>query len=623
VFPVVLLSGIFLVLIFALVDLQVVKGEEFALRSQSNQYEIVYETPYRGVILDRNGKKLAENAPSVNVFIDLKEYRDVYGVLDEDELGKIMDRLDQLLGNEVKVIGEGGESYRSLREKLFKAIEEIDPQDLPYVGRINIISGASNDDVVLIKSRAEELPGIHADNSSERKYLGGPAFSHILGYTGDVYAEDLENLDYVGPTDVIGKSGIEKLYDERLFGVKGQTAREVDAFGNLVSDNEAILSAPVSGDSLYLTIDSTVQKKAYEILAKGVKKYRASGGAVVLEDVKTGELISLASYPSFDNNDFIGGISQKQFSKLVNDERAPLTNKAIGAQVPPGSVFKTIVASAALDAGVITRDTKFLSRSDYTFSDGSEFQEFHDKAYGWLNLIDAISVSSNIYFCETIRRWDMDELVPYLESFGIGEYTYVDIPGEGPGRLPSPANKIELARSGFTWLEDVWYPEGDSCNSVIGQGITTVTPIQMANWIAAIANGGILQNPHVAKKFVSPDGTEEAEQFDPLGTVLAGKSALATVREGMRASVSGPRRVIFPLTDAKVAVAGKTGTAEFGKVNKDGSYEHTHAWVTGFFPYDKPKYSFVIFLEDGGESNNASILAREFIDWFAEYSSKK
>ena len=216
----------------------------------------------------------------------------------------------------------------------------------------------------------------------------------------------------------------------------------------------------------------------------------------------------------------------------------------------------------------------------------------------------------------------MNELVPYLEKFGIGQYTYIDVPGEGSGTLPSPANKIKLANSTNPWLDPIWYPEGDSCNSVIGQGITTVTPIQMVNWISAIANGGTLNTPHVAKRLVSPDGSESDVQSEPLRKNIISSSALKIVREGMWASVNGPRRVVFPLTDAKVEVAGKTGTAEFGKVNSKGIYEHTHAWVTGFFPYDKPKYAFTIFMEDGGESYNAAKLAREFIDWWVGYGKK-
>jgi len=277
-----------------------------------------------------------------------------------------------------------------------------------------------------------------------------------------------------------------------------------------------------------------------------------------------------------------------------------------------------LVAAAGLDAKVIDRNTVYISRSGYTFSNGAPFQEFRKHSYGPLNVVDALAVSSNIYFCEMIRKWDMNELVPYLESFGIGEYTGIDIPGEAPGRLPSPENKIKLANTTSPWLEPVWYPEGDSCNSVIGQGITLVTPVQMANWMAAIANGGTLYTPHVAKKFVDEKGFEYPVEPKVLSDTGVSKEALEIVRKGMWETVNSSRGIVGSLSNTGTSVAAKTGTAEFGKVNEEGIYEDTHAWVAGFFPYENPKYSFSIFLEDGGMSSNASAVMRNLLIWMVE-----
>jgi penicillin-binding protein 2 len=293
-----------------------------------------------------------------------------------------------------------------------------------------------------------------------------------------------------------------------------------------------------------------------------------------------------------------------------------LLNRAIAAQVPPGSTFKTLVAIAALDAGAITKDTVYVSRRGYTFSSGAPFQDYRNMAYGPLNLIDAISVSSNIYFCELIRNWDMNELVPYLEAFGIGSYTGIDIPGEAQGRVPSPENKMALANTTSPWLDPVWYPEGDSCNSVIGQGITLVTPLQMANWTSAIANEGTLHTPRVGDYLLDEDGKRETLGSDP--TPLGFGDAIRTVKEGMWSAVNGPRATIRTLSGLGVEVAAKTGTAEFGALSKDGTYEHTHAWTTSFFPYDDPKYTMTIFLEDGGESINAVRIARQMVEWLVK-----
>ncbi|HRI05463.1 MAG TPA: penicillin-binding transpeptidase domain-containing protein [Candidatus Dojkabacteria bacterium] len=611
--PFIVMFTIFILMFSAMFNLQVVNGKTLYQRSVNNRLEIVNIPAKRGVIFDRNGVKIAENIPSVNVSVDLREFKED-GEIDEERLREVLDKVSRILP----------EKFEStpLQEKIFSTLEGMNATEKALAKYLPLARGVDNQTAVLLKSSLEDLKGIVIDDGAQRKYPSGTPLSHILGYTGDVYAEDLEKLDYVEFDDVIGKLGIEKIYDKELFGKDGKVAREVDSLGNILSDSETVLKEAVSGSSLYLSIDSKAQSQMYKVLEKGVKENNATGAVGILQDVNTGEVIVLGSYPSFDNNKFIGGISVDDYNKLLKDKRTPLNNRAIAAQVPPGSTFKTIIAAAALDAGVINRNTVYVSRAGYTFSNGARFQEYRDKVYGPLTIVDALSVSSNIFFCETIRSWDMNKLVPYLKKFGIGEYTYIDIPGEGSGMLPSPENKIRLAKTTSPWLDPIWYPEGDSCNSVIGQGITTVTPIQMSNWVAAIANGGTLYKPHVGTKLVDAKGGVTEINRDPLRVNIVSESALKIVREGMWASVNGPRRVIFPLTDAKVEIAAKTGTAEFGRVNSKGIYEHTHAWVTGFFPYEKPKYSFVVLLEDGGESYKAAMVAREFIDWWVDYSKK-
>lgn len=607
-----LLLTIFIGLVLPTVfNLQVVQGSQLHKRSVENRLEILNIQANRGVIFDRNGKKVAENIPSINVSIDFREYK-VGLQIDMDRLVDAIGKVEEVLPSKYK--------DTSISDRVIETLDGMNATERALAKSVVLARGVDNQTAILLKALSSEVKGIIVDDGSQRLYTGGVSLSHILGYTGEVYAEDLENLDYIKFDDVIGRSGVEKAYDIDLIGRDGRKAREVDVLGNIVSDSEVILQDPVSGSNLHLSIDSMAQEKMYKVLESGVKKYGGTGAVGILQDVNTGELLVLASYPSFDNNKFIGGISVKEYTNLLNDKRTPLNNRAIAAQIPPGSTFKTIIAAAALDAGVINRNTVYVSRAGYSFSNGARFQEYRDKVYGPLTVIDALSVSSNIFFCETVRNWDMNKLVKYLESFGIGKYTLIDIPGEGSGLSPSPENKIRLANSTSPWLDPIWYPEGDSCNSVIGQGITTVTPIQMSNWVAAIANGGRLNKPHVGVKMVDSQGNERVLEHAPLNEKVASSSALSIVREGMWASVNGPRRVIFPLSNMKVEFAAKTGTAEFGRLNSKGIYEHTHAWVTGFFPYDKPKYSFVVLLEDGGESFNASSVAKEFLDWWLEYS---
>jgi penicillin-binding protein 2 len=583
------------------------------VKSENNHVRIQDIEALRGVIFDRNGKKVVENVSSMNVYINIESYLEADGALDNLKIEEVSYTLEGILEGDWKKENEAGEDYLSISEKIYAVHKSS-----PYFTEILIATDIDNDTAIELKAQSEELLGVHTDDGSKRNYVINTSMSHLLGYTGEVSATDLERLDYVDSTDIVGKSGLEREYDERLNGIDGKKAWEVDAFGKTISDDEYILQEPVEGENLYLTIDSDIQSKLYEILSDATKEYGASGAAAVIEDVETGEIISLVTYPSYDNNLFVGGISYKNYAKLLEDEMNPLLNRTISAQIPPGSTFKTLVAIGALDSGAINKSTIYVSRAGYSFSSGALFQEYRNHVYGRLNVVDALAVSSNIFFCETIRNWDMNELVPYLEAFGIGELTGIDLPGETAGRLPSPANKIYLANTTSPWLDAVWYPEGDSCNSVIGQGITLVTPLQMANWMAAIANGGTLNTPHLAKKFINEEGDEDILEYEPIATDLASSNALNITKEGMRAAVLREGSGLSLLSGYSFSVAAKTGTAEFGALNEKGVYEHTHAWVGGFFPYESPKYSFSILLEDGGESYNAVKTARIFFDWLVE-----
>ncbi len=605
---------LFSVLIFELSSLQIVRGEEMLVKSENNQIRIRKVPALRGVMFDRNGRQLVVNESAMNVYLAVEHYLDREGFIDTELVEESSNTLGGILRGDWENKGPDGEQeYSSISEKVYLTHSES-----AFFTEILIARDIDNDTAIKIKANSENLPGVYIDSGNKRYYPEREILSHVLGYTGTVSFEDLEELDYVLPTDVIGRSGLERRYDKYLVGEHGEIAWEVDAIGRTVSKDGYIIKEPVSGKNLYLSLDLEVQRKLYEVIQEGVSEYNAQGGAAVIQDPNTGEIIAIVSFPGYDNNLFIGGISSTQYAGLLNNPGNPLLNRSIAAQMPPGSTFKTIVAIAGLDSGAITKNTQYVSRRGYTFSSGAPFQDYRNMAYGVLNLIDAIAVSSNIYFCELIRNWDMNKLVPYLEKFGIGSYTGVDIPGEAPGRLPSPENKIALANTTSPWLDPVWYPEGDSCNSVIGQGIALVTPLQMANWTSAIANEGTLYTPHVAEYFLDEEGNRETLKYEPIHTEIASVEAIKTVKEGMWSAVNGPRATIRTLAGTKVEVAAKTGTAEFGVLSKDGVYESTHAWATSFFPYKQPKYTMTIFLEDGGESLNAVRLSRQMIEWMIE-----
>ena len=604
-----LFSLVFFVLIINLVKLQVVQGEEMLKRSKDNKVRITLVDAFRGVIFDSKGQKLVENVSSVNVYLLLEKYYKQDG-LDNQGVEETLDTLGGILGDSWNQSESDGTKYTSLSDRVFSIYKKEE-----YVNKILLASDISNDLVIKIKAMGDSLEGVVLDNGNKRRYLQGDIFSHLLGYTSEASEKDLEKYTHLMVGDIVGKSGVEKFYEEQLKGTKGRIAQEIDVFGRSVSNTQYMLSKPVSGKSLYLSINSDIQKEMYRVLKEAVDNNSAAGGAGVIEDVNSGEILAIVSYPSYDNNLFVNGISQIEYDKLIKDKRNPLLDRSIAAQIPPGSTFKTIVAAAGLEAGVINKNSKYLSKTGYTFSNGAPFQEFRNHSYGTLSVTDALMVSSNIFFCEMIRDWNMNELAKYLEAFGIGQSTGIDIPGEMPGRMPSPENKKILAQTSSPWLEEIWYPEGDSCNSVIGQGITLVTPIQMSNWIAAIANGGTLHTPHIAKKFVDENGFEYEIEYKPLKEEVVSQNSLDIVKQGMWEVVYGSRGIAKSLGSTGTVVAAKTGTAEFGKLNSKGVYEDTHAWATGFFPYKNPKYSFSILLEDGGSSSNAVVAIKQLITW--------
>jgi penicillin-binding protein 2 len=601
-------------LIVSVARLQIIEGADMAERSEKNKVRITRVSAYRGIVFDADGVKLVENNASMNLFITVESYLDRQGRLDEERLRESMDTLGGILGGNWKKMSADQETeYTSLYDRVYSIYSES-----PYFNKILIATDIDNDTAIRIKARAEKLPGISIDNGNKRRYLFDDYFTHIIGYTGEASLLDIERLEAVLSGEIVGKLGIERYYNKQLKGENGELAEEIDVLGRSVNNEQYIIKPPVSGQNLYLTVQKDVQIKMHDLIEEAVNKHGAVGGAGVIQNVNTGEIVAIVSYPSYDSNQFIGGISHANYSKLLNDEQRPLLNRAIAAQMPPGSTFKTVVAAAGLDAKIINQNTIYVSRAGYTFSNGAPFQEFRRNVYGPLNVTSALSVSSNIFFCEMIRKWDMNKLVPYLENFGIGQYTKIDIPGEAPGRLPSPENKIKLAKTTSPWLEPVWYPEGDSCNSVIGQGITLTTPIQMSNWMAAIANDGTLHRPRVAKKFVDEKGLEYPVEYEPLKENIVSKDTLKIVRKGMWETVNGSRGIVRSLSNTGTTVAAKTGTAEFGRINEKGVYDSTHAWTAGFFPYENPKYSFSVFLEDGGLSSNASAVMREMIIWMVE-----
>ncbi len=572
-FSVFLLSFGFL--LYSAFTLSVINKKTYADLAENNSVGKLPVFGERGMIVDRNGAALVQNKKSYDIFVD------------------------PLQGDEKALITFFPEKKEEIK-KIFADTSGVTTM---------LYHDATKEQVVQIKEK--QPTGVELRHSYVRNYTNSLPFAHLLGYTGVVNAEDLATNTSFIRNQIVGKSGLEYQYDKELQGELRFDTYEKDAFGNQISSMTK--SDPVQGSMLTLSINKKYQENMFTVIKKTVDRLKAKGGSGVILDVNTGEVLAMVSYPSYDSNKFVTGISFADYNKLIASPQSPLLNRPIAAQEPPGSTFKTIVATASLDTHAIEQDTVILAPGQIKLSGGFPFQDYHRHYYGNLTVRDALMVSSNIFFCRTIMRLGIDRLLPYATSFGIGKKTGIDVPGEMPGRIPSPENKIWLANNGATWLDPIWYPEGDSCNSAIGQGIALATPLQIANVAATIANGGTVYKPFVVQKITQANGKESTKQPTILAKDIASDESFQIVREGMRMSVNGPRGVVSSLKYVPIKVAAKTGTAEFGVKDKNG-YSTAHAWVMGFYPYDTPKYAFAILIEGGGTSSVASFAMRDFLN---------
>lgn len=565
----------FAYLLYSGFSLSIANGKSYSQLAESNSVGKEPVFGERGMIVDRNGVALVQNKKSYDVFID------------------------PLSGTESELQPYFPEKKDELK-KIFSTTSGITTL---------LVHDAPKELVVKIKEKQPK--GVELRHSYVRNYLNPVPFSHLLGYTGIASDNDFAENTSLIPNQIVGKAGLEYQYEKELHGELRYDTYEKDAFGNQISSTSK--TSPVQGSMLTLSIYKKYQENMYSVIKRAVDSNKAKGGSGVLIDITNGEILAMVSYPSYDNNDFVSGISYKAYDKLIKNPQTPLLNRPIAAQEPPGSTFKTIVAAAALDTGTITESTEYLAPGVIRLSGGAPFQDYRKRYNGYLTVKDALMVSSNIFFCRTVIKLGIDKLLPYASSFGIGKTTGVDLPGEMRGRVPSPENKIWLANNGATWLDPIWYPEGDSCNSAIGQGIALATPLQMANVAATIANGGTVYKPHLVKKITAADGKETEKAPVVIAKDIADDSVFRIIREGMRMSVNGPRGVITSLKYVPVKVAAKTGTAEFGVKDKNG-YSTAHAWVIGFYPYDTPRYAFAVLIEGGGTSSVASFAMRDFLN---------
>lgn len=553
----------------------------FKLRSDQNRIRTIITPASRGIIYDRNGVQLTDNVPDLQLAV-------VPADLPVDETSR-HDAIVKIcnLANADPVEAE-------------KAINAFGPKGYQPV---IIASNITRDQAVDLTVAKNDEPAIRIENGSHRFYgLANTltSLAHLLGYMSRITADDLKRPEVKNyqPSDSIGRTGLEATYESKLRGVPGVKKVEVDAIGNevrVIGEQDQ-----VPGENLHLTIDTELTAAAEASLKAMMAKTHLTRGAVVVEDVRNGDILSLVSLPSFSNNRFAEGISSAEYQKLSNDPDHPLFDRAISGMYPPGSTAKLIVASAALAEGVITPATTVNSVGGISVGVWF-FPDWKAGGHGITNVMRAIAWSVNTFFYmvgggyESFNGLGIDRLDKYFSLFGIGQKLGIDLPNEAAGFVPTPDWK--KSTQGVSWYI------GDTYHVSIGQGDLLVTPLQMASWTATVANGGTLWQPRLAQ------GAPVAIRKN-----IVDDKYLATVRAGMRQTVtSGSAQ---SLNNIGIEVAGKTGTAQVsGKDN--------HAWFTGYAPYNDPQIAVMVLLEQGKEGSTVAVpVARDIFEWWAKNRMK-
>ncbi len=578
-------SLIFIVLLFFFgrtFYLQVIKGSYYQERAEQNRIRHIVIKAQRGIIKDTEGTIIASNAPGFEL-----TFVPAY-------LPKSPEKRREIL---LQISGVTGKSLNDLEKK----IEAYDPDDQ----RAHLlIAKLKNEEALKLIEILNSAFGIVVNSQAYRQYPKGKIIANLIGYDGKVSQNDLKkHPDYL-LIDHIGKSGLEKFYEKYLRGKHGEDRYEVDAQGKIIQHLGKI--NPVLGDELILNIDIKLQEKIYSEAEKIMLENKdATGIAVVAINPRDGGVRAMVSYPGYDNNLFVKGIKDQKYRELLSDKAQPLLNKTISGLYPPGSTFKPLVALAGLEENVINEHTHIncpggISIGQWQFPDW--------KTHGITDVKKAIAESCDVFFYsvgggwESIKGLGVNKIKKYAEFFGLGDRLGIDIPGEKKGILPDNIWK-------FKKLGEKWYV-GDTYHLSIGQGYLLVTPLQMANLTATIANGGIVYEPHIVRQIKGADGKiKKTIKKKVLNKNFIKERNIQIVQEGMRQTVTdGSGRL---LNDLKVTTAGKTGTAQFGTEGK------THSWYISYAPYENPELAMVVLVMGGGEGHSWAVpLTKEIYKWY-------
>jgi len=567
---------IFSIFSIRLWQLQILKGKDYRKIDEQNRLRVLDIPAPRGIIYDRYDRPLVKNVPSFDIEVVREDMR------------KGRETLAGLAG----LLGVNFDSIASKLKKgaslPFKPV--VLKQDVPF------------GEVAKVEARKIDFPGLQVNVVAGREYIYGHAASHLLGYLGIPGTELLSTPEYSGvpPETFTGQFGIEKIHDLTLIGKAGKKIIEVDALGSIMK--VVRIQKPVKGEDIKLTIDIDLQVEA----EKGLE---GKAGAVVALKPDSGEILVMASSPTFDPNIFVRGIKNREWKGLVKDPRKPLLNRAIQSQYPPGSTFKIVTAIAALEEGIINGDTHYYCSGSIYF--GRTFGCWKAEGHGDVDLYKAIVESCDVYFYEIAKLIQIDKLAQYAFSLGLGRKTGVRLEGEAEGIVPTSAWKLQTRN-------EQWFT-GETLNTVIGQGYVSATPIQMASMIAAVVNGGKVYEPYLL---------DNAEQRGKVRSVIEiSPEHIAMLKKALMGAVNNEKGTGKIAHSDMISIGGKTGTTQvIGGSSREKDVPEKfrdHAWFVAFAPEVNPQIAVSVFVEHGGHgSTGAAPIAKKIIETYYEKEIK-
>ncbi len=547
-------------------QLQIRDGHNYQEMAKENRTRSIMLEPARGLLFDLHGKLLANNIPSFNLYVSLED------VKDRDVLVKELTRL--LSFSEKDLL----DKFAGKRRK----------------ARVKIKGGLSLKEAAIVESHRVTLPGVFIQPEYQRHYPLGEYASHLIGYVGEISEAKLKKEEYQGlhQGSVIGQYGVERTYDRALRGVSGQELLEVDAHGH--RKQSIAVRKPSAGDDLYLTIDIRLQQMAEDLLGD-------EAGAIVALDPRTGAVLILASRPTFDPTALSGGLPMSEWQALLHDARHPLTNRAIQGQYPPGSTFKIVMAAAVLGSQIAQGSDHFSCQGGFKFGRRT-YRDWKRGGHGSVDLTAALAQSCDVYFYKVGNRMGIETIASYSEQFGLGHKTGIDLPSERSGLVPSSAWKKRVKG-------EPWYP-GETISVSIGQGYMAVTPIQMAQVVAATAMNGRVVKPRLVRAIRKRgNGMMEEVEPSPSKHMTISPEVFRQIRKGLEAVVT--KGTAKRSQSSLVSIAGKTGTAQVVALRsgpeKDIPKEfRDHAWFVAYAPAEDPTIVIVVLAEHMGHGGSAA-----------------